>query len=126
MNSVFEAYSRKKFRKSYILLCPPSFKNPQEAMIKVDVGRKKNERRVTKEFCYVNLWKEIIDKKEMSKVIAARNKRHLQQAMTEDGRSKCLIMRKSIKNKGINDTVKQLLKEEINLSKVDNDAVKIG
>ena len=61
-----------------------------------------------------------------SKVIAARNKRHLQQAMAEDRRSKCLTIRKLTKNKRVNDTVKKLLEGNLDLNEVDNDAVKPG
>ena len=70
-----------------------------------------------------NLWREITNPIELERTIIQRNKRHLQQAPIEEGRVHDPIMQQLIENHGSNDLVDSLLKGEMSLDEITDEAI---
>ncbi|KAL7536722.1 hypothetical protein ACHAWF_007008 [Thalassiosira exigua] len=69
------------------------------------------------------MWEEITDQKRIEKIIVQRNKRHLQQAEIEGGRSQDPVMLRMEENFGDNDLVDDLHKGKITLSEATDEVI---
>ena len=70
-----------------------------------------------------NLWHEITNPVELERTIIQGNERHLQQASIEEGRVHDPTMQQLIENHGSNDLVDSLLKGEMSLDEITDEAI---
>lgn len=70
-----------------------------------------------------NIWKEITNSKEISKLIKSRNKRHLQQAAIEEGRAHDPVVQRLLENNGTNDLVDELIAGTMDIDEVADEAI---